>query len=192
MGHRPSMYVYLIFFSLVIHQLKSTGLVNVLEWCCDYLVEFQLVNSIANDTVVGACVNGQLNVERWNPFGVGLYKLNIDAALQTENCNVGIGAVIRNHEGLVMAATTQRIEANYNLEVAKAVATLRGIIFVVDTGLVPIIVESNYLSLLRRVVDEVSTDAYIGLLVSDILCYLRNRAVSLVLHVLRKANKVAH
>ncbi|KAK3229836.1 hypothetical protein Dsin_001717 [Dipteronia sinensis] len=93
---------------------------------------------------------------------------------------------------LEWCSTTQRIEATYVPEIAEAVAMLRGITLAVDTGLVPTIVESDCLNLVRKVVDGVPTDGDIGLVVNDILHYFRNRAVSSVSYVPRKANKVAH
>ncbi|KAK2634570.1 hypothetical protein Ddye_029362 [Dipteronia dyeriana] len=91
-----------------------------------------------------------------------------------------------------MAVTTHRIEATYVPEVAKVVAMLRGITLAGDTGLVPIIVESGYLNLVRKVMDGDPTDADIDLVVNDILFYICNSVISSVSYVPRKANKVAH
>ncbi|KAK2643243.1 hypothetical protein Ddye_025006 [Dipteronia dyeriana] len=157
-----------------------------------YPHEFKSVNGDANNTGVEAGAIGRLNDEKWNPPGAGLYKLNTDAALLAENCSVGVGVVIRNEGGLVMAATTQRIEATYVLEVAEAVAMLRGITLAVYIGLVPVIIESDHHNLVRKVVDMDPTDVDIGLVVNDILFYILNRTASLVSYVSRKANKVAH
>ena len=44
---------------------------------------------------------------RWRPPPVGLLKVNFDGALFVEENIAGLGIIIRNESGLVMAALTQ-------------------------------------------------------------------------------------
>ncbi|KAK3195597.1 hypothetical protein Dsin_026907 [Dipteronia sinensis] len=66
-----------------------------------------------------------------------------------EKCT-GVGVVIRDHRGLVMASCSQQLDAIYSTQVAEAVALLRGIDFTMDTGLVPAMIESDGLGKLDK------------------------------------------
>ncbi|KAK4856387.1 hypothetical protein QYF36_016998 [Acer negundo] len=84
---------------------------------------------------------------RWCPPSAKHFKLNTYASLNTRHDYVGVGhrAVIKDHRGLVNAASSQWIDMRFMVEIAKAVAVLRGIVLAMETGVVPIVFELDTL-----------------------------------------------
>ncbi|KAK2659188.1 hypothetical protein Ddye_005721 [Dipteronia dyeriana] len=80
----------------------------------------------------------------------GMYKINSDAAILL----VGLGAIIRDFNGQMMASAVQKMVAGFFLQVAEATAILRVIRFAVDSGLLPAVIESDN----KAVVDLINSD----------------------------------
>ncbi|KAK3199349.1 hypothetical protein Dsin_022764 [Dipteronia sinensis] len=91
-----------------------------------------------------------------------------------------------------MAVSAQRIQASYSPQVAEAVALLRGIILAAETGLSPIVVESDPLGVVNLVNAGSSCSTEIRLVIDDIRDLSQGLGGSQVLHVSRKANYVPH
>ncbi|KAK3217644.1 hypothetical protein Dsin_011614 [Dipteronia sinensis] len=65
--------------------------------------------------------------------------------------STGVGLVIRDHCGTVVASSSQQVEAYFSPQIAEAVAILRCMIFAVDSGLVPAVIESDALGVVNFV-----------------------------------------
>ncbi|KAK2645648.1 hypothetical protein Ddye_020843 [Dipteronia dyeriana] len=76
-----------------------------------------------------------------------VFKLNTEVLL----LRTSLGMMIRDHTGFVMASCAQRIEANFPPQVAEAMVIFSGLTFDVETGLVPIVVESNALAVVNLI-----------------------------------------
>ncbi|KAK2638130.1 hypothetical protein Ddye_025925 [Dipteronia dyeriana] len=104
---------------------------------------------------------------------------------------IGVGIVFRDLNGQPVGSSAQNIEACFSPSIAEAVAILRGLRFVVDAGLLPIVLESDT----KWVVDLVNSDnksnSDIGIIVKDILVLARKFNIS-VSFVPRYANTAAH
>ncbi|KAK3212651.1 hypothetical protein Dsin_017357 [Dipteronia sinensis] len=140
-------------------------------------------------------VNGgaeRLNDVKWKPSEKGFYKINYDAALNVSHQWVGIGVVIRDSQGQVMASSMQRIKAGYDPQLTEAVAVLRGIKLEFDTDLVPFVAEIDALGVVNRVNsgDPIASD--IGMVEDEIVNCFRISPRGSVTHVPRNANFVAH
>ena len=112
--------------------------------------------------------------------------------MDVRNQRVGVGVVIRNHLGWVMASSVQWLEASFSPQVVEAVAILRGIEFVVDTGLVPAVVKYDVLGVVNLINYGQFVSTEVGLVVDDIVPRICSNIVKLVGFVPRKANFVAH
>ncbi|KAL5785452.1 hypothetical protein ACOSQ2_007844 [Xanthoceras sorbifolium] len=109
---------------------------------------------------------------RWQPPISGLYKLNIDASLDSSLQLVGFGIIIRNHVGEVMGCSWQR--------------------FALDIGVVLSAANSDASSLVELVNGSAPSFADIGLVVFDIKQLLFFFPSCLVSFVPRLANIAAH
>ena len=64
---------------------------------------------------------------RWRPPPTGLLKVNFDGALFAKENIAGLGIIVRNESGLVMAALTQQILLPASVEMVEMLATRRAL-----------------------------------------------------------------
>ncbi|KAL5732981.1 hypothetical protein ACOSQ2_032673 [Xanthoceras sorbifolium] len=81
----------------------------------------------------------------WCPPPCHLFKINIDASLDVSTGCSSAGAVIRNHEGLVMACCAQQLGVGFFVLIAESMAILRGLQLALSSGLLPALIESDCL-----------------------------------------------
>ena len=59
---------------------------------------------------------------RWKPPGTGLFKINFDEAVFEDRALVGLGIVIQDESGLIIAALSQKIPLPSSVEMVEALA----------------------------------------------------------------------
>ncbi|KAI9198073.1 hypothetical protein LWI28_009622 [Acer negundo] len=105
---------------------------------------------------------------------------------------VGFGIVIRNSEGLVMACSSQKLEASYSPQVAEAVALLCGLQLACDTGLYPCQADSDVAVVVNWINNGSILVSEIGSVINDIHILLRQARCKSINFVPRLANQVVH
>ncbi|KAK3213054.1 hypothetical protein Dsin_017760 [Dipteronia sinensis] len=90
---------------------------------------------------------------------VGVFKINTDAPLNNRDKVSGIGMVIRDCNGHVMASMCHNIRVCFQPHIAEAMAILRGLHLAIETGLVPASLESDALSVVKAIDSTVSSSA---------------------------------
>ncbi|KAK2638080.1 hypothetical protein Ddye_025875 [Dipteronia dyeriana] len=166
----------------------SLVLVNVYTWAVEFLNNFRIAITVDGgnrglDNSTGVV---------WQDPSVGIFKVNCDAALDMNNKLVGIGLVVRDHYSSILALCAQRIHACYSPLVAEAVAVLRGINFVLKTGVFPLVVETDALGVVQMVKIGSSFSVDIGLVIGGILARLQDSKGATMGFVPKKANSVTH
>uniref|UniRef100_A0A7N2N2Z4 RNase H type-1 domain-containing protein n=1 Tax=Quercus lobata TaxID=97700 RepID=A0A7N2N2Z4_QUELO len=132
-------------------------------------------------------------VVSWHPPARSWYKVNFDCALFEKDQCAGIGVVIRNDQGLVMASLSQRIPLPFTVIEAEALAARRAIEFAAEIGLDQVIMEGDSKVLINTLRSERLSLAQFGHIVKDV----QNMAAHFFKdfnfsHVCRLGNKVAH
>ena len=95
-------------------------------------------------------------------------------------------------EGLVMAASSQKVAATFSPQVVEAVAIYRGLQLAVVSGLTPCMLESDAKVVIKWINDATPLCSEIGNVISDILV-LQHLAQCVSIRIFhRKANHVAH
>ncbi|KAL2926351.1 hypothetical protein RDABS01_011624, partial [Bienertia sinuspersici] len=125
--------------------------------------------------------NDNRSPSKWHPPGEGYYKVNADAAMLEKN-RVGIGAVMRDREGDVMASTCKQILGEYDVEVAEALAARHALQVALEIGLTKIILEVDNLKLCQYLKKDKKAPTGFASQCTDISFS----------HVKREGNKVAH
>ncbi|KAK3198881.1 hypothetical protein Dsin_022296 [Dipteronia sinensis] len=168
----------------VVHRLPFDAGEDIFEWANHFVREGNTASSVLNTT------DGQLNNQSkiWKPPNQGLYKINCDAAINLVGCLVGCGVVIRNEKGLIMAASSQRMLASFPSHIAEATAILCGIQLAIDTGLNPIIVESDAAVVVEWINCGDVLYSEIGVIISDIKNLLQQIQCAAVAFAPRSAN----
>ncbi|KAK2656308.1 hypothetical protein Ddye_009360 [Dipteronia dyeriana] len=121
----------------------------------------------------------------------GIFRINTDATIQDSNQLIGVGEIVRDSGGQVLASSVQRFSTCFSPHVAEATTILRGLLFAVDSGLLPAVLESDA----RWVVDLIDSNetafADLGVVICDIVSLKKQFDVS-ISFLSRCANKAAH
>ncbi|KAK0592455.1 hypothetical protein LWI29_019443 [Acer saccharum] len=106
--------------------------------------ETEILDVSADRPVRTTVINFGFGVDcGWQVSELGIYKANYRARSDVSRRKVGIGIVIRNNLGAIMASCSQIIDASYDERVAGIMAIYRGILFSKDCGLFPCVFESD-------------------------------------------------
>ncbi|KAL5842736.1 hypothetical protein ACOSQ3_013339 [Xanthoceras sorbifolium] len=129
-------------------------------------------------------------LSRWQLPPSFAVKINTDAAISSVG-GIGLGIVIRNHAGVVLAAAAQRVRQPFSVQVAEATGILQGLLLAKFLGLLPASLESDSLSVVNDI-HHASYLANLGLIIMDIQFILSFFPGSVVGFVPRLADQVAH
>jgi ribonuclease HI len=129
---------------------------------------------------------------RWCPPSHLPFKANFDAALFSDSGMVGIGVVIRDGSGLIIAALCKRFPYVCSVADAEALAAREAIQFALDVGLSEVEVEGDSLIICAALKDSEPSFASYGNIVEDTLVLARGLQRAFISHVKREGNKAAH
>jgi hypothetical protein len=127
-------------------------------------------------------------VRKWSPPPDGTVLINVDATIFSSTRQIGMGAVIRDHNGMCLAACRERAEEVVAPKVAEALAILRAIFFAKDEGFSKIIVSS----VVNRVTSGHNDRSFCGPVIYDIRSLASSFASCSFVHVYRHLNVAAH
>jgi hypothetical protein len=71
---------------------------------------------------------------RWKPLSSNFYKVNFDGAIFKESNTGGLGVVIRDYTGMVIATLSQKVHGTHIVEMIEALTTRRAILFAKEVG----------------------------------------------------------
>ena len=129
---------------------------------------------------------------KWRPPQAGFVKINFDGAMFDSSHSSGVGTVIRNHNGAVMASCAEILNQAYKAEEIEVLAALKALQFAFDLGFQNAILEGDLLGLIKALKAEDHNLSPWGLLVEDVKL-VANSFVSLSYsHIKRNGNSVAH
>ncbi|KAL5831265.1 hypothetical protein ACOSQ4_016619 [Xanthoceras sorbifolium] len=158
-----------------------------MDWSHAFLTEFQAAAVHHSTTAV------QDRAARcWTLPACGSWKINTDAALDSNRGLVGIVIIIRDHQELVCGSSVQRLRAHFSPQVAEGVALLRGHTFAAELGFSSACVESDAAVVVASVNVGVVLGSDFGLVLHDIAVVLEQGNFSSVCFAPRECNKVAH
>ena len=98
------------------------------------------------------------------------YKVNVDAAVRSKEDRAGIGVLVCNSEGEVMATSICKVIFSEDIEFVEAIVVHKGIQLVMDIGLAPTIIVSDSPNIVvnHLLVTKYTVDVKWGGLISDI------------------------
>ena len=99
----------------------------VVEWAKSYLMEF--IKAQEESKFSGS----KELIGQWHPPEQGLLKINVDAARTPEE--VGIGVIVRDDEGQIMAAFAERIGKTSSAEFSEILAVIKGLEWAKEVGI---------------------------------------------------------
>ncbi|XP_030964615.1 uncharacterized protein LOC115985854 [Quercus lobata] len=129
---------------------------------------------------------------RWIPLDFPWYKINTDAAVFSASKSVGVGVVVCDHEGSVLAALNKRMPLPLGPLEAEAKPTHEAVSFAKDIGLQDFISETDSTTILNALNDISTTPTSIDNVMRDTHHSLQAFRKSWVQHVKRLGNRPAH
>lgn len=119
--------------------------------------------------------------------------INTDAAVFTKNNRVGVGIIIRDHSGNFLAACRQGIGLLFSPEVAEAWAIRTAVEFVNRFGHQQVIVASDCLSVVQKLMSSAVDRSETGTITQDVKLMAAASPTSFAfIHISRWCNGVAH
>ena len=89
---------------------------------------------------------GRHTQQRWLRPGAGVYKINFDGAIFESTARTGLGVVVRDEEGMVIAALSQNIKLPSSVDLVEALAAWRAILFAQEISVTHVEVERDSLN----------------------------------------------
>ena len=151
----------------------------------EYLLEFQLKLPKPVPKPSKASI-------RWRPLVGELYKTNFDRAVFRESGEAGIGVVVRDAKGEVIAALAEKITFPGTVEMLEALAARRAVKFVVELGISLSKFEGNLEVVHRALQAADRCHLSIGQIIKDILSIVGSLRTFSFSHTRRQGNYVAH
>ncbi|XP_047086956.1 uncharacterized protein LOC124698511 isoform X2 [Lolium rigidum] len=105
---------------------------------------------------------------------------------------MGIGVVIRNHLGLMLAESRRYVDHVDNPELGEAIAMRHALMFAEENGFQKIIVASDCFNLITKVRSHENDRSHIGALVFDIKSRAPKFTSCCFTHVSRYCNEAPH
>jgi ribonuclease HI len=174
--------------NLVVYQSPLQNVLDVVFWCKDFLADFRSCDLALAVPLLPVC-----NVRNsWRPPNSSCYKINCDAAVSDLEGWVGLGVVIRDHTGFVMASCSLPLIASFDVQAAEVMAVLRGLIFSRDCGLAPCMLETDAAVVVKWINDGSHLDSPCGNVLAEISSLISSLNIIYVSFVPRLANNVAH
>ncbi|KAK1550398.1 hypothetical protein Q3G72_018367 [Acer saccharum] len=85
---------------------------------------------------------------------------------------VGFGLVVRDFGGVVLASFVQHIQVNFSPLIAEAMTILRGINLAFDSNLIPFVIKTDALAVVKLIEAKSPSLADIGLVIGEIVSKL--------------------
>ena len=152
----------------------------------DYLDEYRK----AQEQLVVS--NTTSNGHHWKPPPQTMYKLNFDAAVFMEQQSSGIGAIIRNAQGQVMARMSAKGPYVRNSEEAEALACRQAVVFALEAGFSKIVIEGDNSTIMKAISGLSYHNSLPGHVYEDICAYLNGMQLVSISCIKRGGNMVAH
>ncbi|KAK3206742.1 hypothetical protein Dsin_020788 [Dipteronia sinensis] len=170
-----------------LHGCQIYKVKDVVRWSEEFIADFR---SKEKSNRRGD-VRSNVFITCWKPLEDGAYKANCDAVVERMGNCVGIGTVIRDSTSAVLASCSQIMEVNFSISVAKLVAIWKCLLFCIDCGLTPCVIESYEASMVKWINDGDRRNSDCGIILSDISAMISNLHGVTVRHVQKRFNNTA-
>ena len=129
---------------------------------------------------------------RWTKPPDDFYKANFDATLFENSNMAGIGVVIRDYNGNIIGALSQKIAFPQSIEHAEALAASRVVVFARELSLFKVIFEGDCLGVIKAINTKEPCKSLFGHIVEEIWSFSSALMDCSFQHIKREGNKLAH
>ena len=150
------------------------GQMKDLRWLTNRAAELLEEYKIAQANMVISNVAPRTS-SYWQPPLQNVYKLNFDAAVFSNLKCSGVGAIIRNSAGEVMAGMSAKGEYVHNSDEAEALACRKALEFSMEAGFSNLVIEGDNSNVMRAISCSAANNSLYGHIVNDIRHYISGR-----------------
>nr|POF26715.1 putative ribonuclease h protein [Quercus suber] len=131
-------------------------------------------------------------VSKWLPSPSSWVKINFNGATFNNTSSAGLGAIIQNDMGLVLAAFTQPIPLPTSIEMVEVLAARGALYFAKDLGFNKVIMEGDSEIIIKALNSGGLSSSSFGQIVKDVKVMSSSLMSVLFSHTRRQGNRVAH
>ena len=124
--------------------------------------------------------------------GAGVYKINFDRAIFKSMARAGLGVVVRDEEGMVIAALSQNIKLPSSVDLVEALAARRAILFAQEISVTHVEAEGDSLKVITAINDPKHNRTQWGHVIEDIKKASTGLQLCSFCHISRGGNSLAH
>lgn len=129
---------------------------------------------------------------KWKPSSRAAFKVNFDAALFSEQQKTGVGVIIRDGQGLPIAALCKCFPHLFSVDDAEALAAREALQLAVEVGISDAEVEGDSLTIYNALRCQDLSFASFGEIIAEACLLARSLQRCLFSHVKREGNHAAH
>ncbi|KAL5823813.1 hypothetical protein ACOSQ4_021713 [Xanthoceras sorbifolium] len=172
----------------VFHSKSPRVSADLVSWSLSLLREFQGTQKVFGSPPPAP---RKLCSSSWSPPPAGSLKLNTDAAVKSGFSVMGSGAVVRDSQGKVVAASAKPLLGFFPTELGELLALREGLLVAKELSLTIEWVELDAANVVARVFNS-CPNSFMGPIVSDIKALFRAMGVSNCHAITRSRNGMAH
>ncbi|KAM6576935.1 hypothetical protein CsatB_028772 [Cannabis sativa] len=161
----------------------------------DFTRAKQVLPSAAVDSNQNSATSFPVTVQhapKWQPPPHNGFKLNVDAATNVDQKKLGIRAIIRDHNGVVVATYSKVVQGNFRSDEMEAKALFHALNWALQKQLAITHIETDALRVSNALTFASKDLSCFSDLIMDVRCLLSFFPQVLVTHVKRSANQEAH
>ncbi|CAL5398418.1 unnamed protein product [Camellia sinensis] len=168
-------------FSNVIHSAAATA-----QMVCDLVRDFERTHSTVRGVPVAQ------GTAKWRPPIGTTLKVNFDGAMFMRQKACGVGVVIRDHNGVPIAALSEKIPQWIEVDCIEAIAAVKALDFAAELGLTNIHLEGDSLTVVKAMREDGHLSASFGHFLQYAIDCSKQFSSFCVSHTRRSGNVVAH
>ncbi|KAL5816050.1 hypothetical protein ACOSQ3_024428 [Xanthoceras sorbifolium] len=177
----------------LLHHSKPRSSLDLLGWVSGLLEDFQNSHKCLNPLVRSqAAASLSLSGVYWVPPPPGVLKLNSNVVVSASGGCIGLGVVIRNSAGWVVAAFSRVMHCKVSAEVGEFLALREGLLFAKLLNLSVGLLEVDLVNVASSINLAQTSSCVAGLIVEDILAFCGDVGVQKCLAIPRMGNSLAH
>ncbi|XP_023879273.1 uncharacterized protein LOC111991715 [Quercus suber] len=128
---------------------------------------------------------------RWYPPQISQHKVNYDGALFKEIWQAGVGVVVKDADGRVCGALSDRMVLPETVEEVEAIAFREAVRFALQLGFADVVFEGDSESITNAINSGTSCYSSFGHILDDVKALALNFVSATIIHVKRQGNAVA-
>ncbi|XP_075651804.1 uncharacterized protein LOC142622240 [Castanea sativa] len=146
----------------------------------------------AKDSRMGSYAWRSILIGRWKPPPSDYFKINFDGATFPKEKKYGIGVVIRDNRGLVIASCSKVVHQMLGCSDIEATAEAWALNFASDVGVRRAVLEGDSMAVITGLREDEKVLVPYGLLLEDAKFFSQQFDELLYFHTKREGNNLAH